>query len=160
MTDEIRNLVPAPAEGPEKEVHAIVDIGEVNVRFKHELDAIEIRGGGLTGNEMAAMALINDLLRRLRLGRSLEYDFDPNSLMDHGRLVTCRWLTSGNLKIENEPPIRHFNHAVTVDEALSRPRSFTTTLAIANCLPRNRRMFRVTKEIASIAAAQNSEAHQ
>lgn len=140
----------APIPLARKDIEANIQIGNAFCQFTPLGDIII--NGELTSDQMAGIAMINEILRRLRSGRLVQYDFDPIMLDNEERLVHCEWLKSGNLKIHKnndgslEIPTRRWNHAWTRAEAMSRARGFTCTLSLLQMLPR-RRVGVVVKEL-------------
>lgn len=129
---------------PSKDIEANLNIGPTFVQFDVFGGAKVSGHGSLTGDELAGLAMINEILRRLRTGKLLTYDFDPIALTNDQEIVLCEWLKSGNLKINTTAdgnyyhPPRRWQHADTIEDATTRDRSFSCTLALAMLLPKRR----------------------
>lgn len=91
--------------------------------------------GDVSGNEVAALHAMAEILSCLSNGKELGPHFNPT--VDHAeedRVVKCKWERSGNLTVIG-PADRHHLHAETVKEAIDRARVFTTTNRIVKQLP-------------------------
>lgn len=91
----------------------------------------------MTSEELAAIAVISEVLARLRNGKFIDYSFNIKSFENSTALVKCEWLRSGNLKIHG-PTDRPYEHAESVDEAIQRHRTFTCSVSISALLPKRR----------------------
>lgn len=145
----------------DKDIEGNIQIGNAFCQFTTMGDVVF--NGEVTSDQMAALAMINEILRRLRSGRLIQYDFDPLSLDNEERLVHCEWLPSGNLKMHKnkdgslEVPTRKWHHAWTQAEAMSRPRGFTCLLSLAQTLPRRRI---ITKTFTPAEGIDNGDSQQ
>lgn len=69
-----------------KDIEANIQIGSAFCQFSPLGDIII--NGELTSDQMAGIAMINEILRRR--GRLVQYDFDPIMLDNEERLVHCK----------------------------------------------------------------------
>jgi hypothetical protein len=105
------------------------------VRLDGDSGTIEVvMNRNLTSDEMAVIAAINEMIRRLKDGKLVSYDFNPKSF-EHGQeLVRCEWNRSGSLRVHGTTTkARRF--VQTVEAAVQEHRSFTCYRGLIQFLP-------------------------
>jgi hypothetical protein len=127
-----------------KDIRGFIQLNQTFIQFD-TAGTVEIKGAPLTADEMAAIAHVSELLRRLRTGKVITYDFDPLAFQDGERMISCEWLPSGNLKLnmddsgENPRQVnKRYDHAFSISQAMSKHRTFTCSLNLYMMLPRRR----------------------
>lgn len=111
--------------------------GVITVEDDGRIDISVSTGKKMTSEELAAAAIISEMLTRLRSGKFVRYDFNAQSFEDETRLVKCEWLRSGNLKIHG-PADKQYDHAENKEQALSKHRTFTCSVALSKLIPKKR----------------------
>ena len=91
----------------------------------------------LTFDEMAVIATMGEMLRRLKDGKLISYDFNPKSFETGQELIKCEWKRSGNLKVHGraDKPRRFVQ---SVEDAVKEHRSFTCYRSLVSFLPSHR----------------------
>jgi len=98
------------------------------------------RNNLLTSDEVAVIACISELNRRLSSGKIVYYDFDAKSFENMAKdIVKCEWLRSGNLKVHGLTDSKR-RWCETIDEAIWQPRTFTCNRSMSILLPPHRKM--------------------
>lgn len=92
----------------------------------------------LSPSENNGVALIAEILRRLRCGKSLEVEMPRSIMIAVDKLVMCEWLDSGTLKVHADEPNRKWMHCDTEVEAIAAKRSFTCYESLSRTLPSKR----------------------
>lgn len=145
MGNRIRIKAPRKKFMPSKDVRGHLVLGQTFVSF--EVDgSLKMTGDNkVTADEMAALAHINELLRRLRSGKIVTYEFDPFAFGDENAMVSCEWLASGRLKLNMEDdgstprsPSKRYDHAWSIADAMAKHRTFTCSMQLYMMLPRKR----------------------
>jgi hypothetical protein len=93
--------------------------------------------GKLNANEHAALACAVEIAKSLSIGKKIDRYFNPtDSDTDHSTVVKCKWMKSGRLSLESSSVDKTFHHATNVEQAVSRKRVFTCTMALYKILPK------------------------
>lgn len=92
----------------------------------------------LSPSEHNGVALISEVLRRLRSDRPIEIDMPPTIMVAIDKLVMCEWLDSGTLKVHDKEPDRKWKHCDNEVQALAAQRSFTCNESLSKALPKKR----------------------
>lgn len=116
----------------------------VNISFVHrgvvciKQDGVEIVlvNNTLTQEEMAFVACIAQLTKKLENGKFIDYDFDIKDFQSLNQLVKVEWLPrTGNLKIHGETN-KKYHFVETTDAALAEHRTFTCLRRLVHQLPK------------------------
>lgn len=99
----------------------------------------------LTPDEFSIAASIAQLLSRLRNGRVVEFNLQPDSFNNPNQVIKAEWLKkSGNLRHRGVTE-KLYNYVKTSEAAMTSKGVFTCTQELFNTLPKKRVL--VTAEI-------------
>lgn len=127
---------------PSKKYDAIMTINNTSVVIN--ANGINIpASNNFSRSEMNGIALIGEILHRLRTDKSLDVEVPNEVMIVVDPLVMCEWLDSGNLKIHQDRPTRKWKHCSNEVQAIAADRSFTCSESLSKAIPKSRTQFMV-----------------
>lgn len=136
MSSELEQ--PEPQQTEDYGYHATLYIGSCVVKLESNGDFIPLTGQ-LTDKQLAAVAIINEILHRMRHGKDLLPYVPQKDSFTANTIMRCKWQKSGILKVigdNADKPL--FNMVKSVDAAMQAKGVFCCSSDLIPSLPKRR----------------------